>query len=221
MQEILRFVGEYQGVLYFLLALAGVYSLRRLTIAWREWRQAYFGLEREVTQQRLAQAVVFLATVLMLTCVVFSISVFVLPGLPVASASGLNLAGLMETSPRENAAGTITPGGAGPAAGPEGCVPGRLEITAPRSGEEVSGTVTLIGTVDVPNFGFYKYEVSLLGSEIWSTVAAWREPVRNGELGKLNTTFLTPGDYLLRVVALDTAAQEIGVCVISIRVRGE
>ncbi len=221
MQDILRFVGDYQGVLYFLLALAGVYSFRRLIIAWREWRQAYFGLEREVSIQRLAQAIAFLTTVVVMAGGVFFVSVVVLPGLPAALASSLDVAGAAVSSSEEEAVGRITSMATEPAAGSEGCVPRRLEITSPRSGEEVSGTVTLIGTVDFPNLGFYKYEVALYGSNIWSTVAARREPVRNGELGKLNTTFLTPGDYLLQVVALDNAAQEIGVCTIAIRVRGE
>jgi hypothetical protein len=39
-------------------------------------------------------------------------------------------------------------------------------------------------------------------------------------LGDLNTSILTPGDYLLRVVVLDNATQVIGTCVISIRIKG-
>jgi hypothetical protein len=95
-----------------------------------------------------------------------------------------------------------------------------LEITSPRPNSEVSGIVTLVGTVNLPNFGFYKYEVSLRGSEAWTTISASSETHNNEDLGDLNTSILTPGDYLLRVVVLDNATQVIGTCVISIRIKG-
>jgi hypothetical protein len=100
-------------------------------------------------------------------------------------------------------------------------VPGQLEITSPRPGDEISGTITLVGTVDVPNFGFYKYEVALRGTDSWSTISAQSETKRNEDLGILNSTVLTPGDYLLRVVVLDNSTQIIGTCIISIRIKGQ
>jgi hypothetical protein len=39
-------------------------------------------------------------------------------------------------------------------------------------------------------------------------------------LGVLNTSVLTPGDYLLRVVVLDNSTQVIGTCIITIRIKG-
>jgi hypothetical protein len=42
-------------------------------------------------------------------------------------------------------------------------VPGEIILTSPEPGQEVSGTVTLVGTVDVDNFGFYKYEDGATG----------------------------------------------------------
>jgi len=95
-----------------------------------------------------------------------------------------------------------------------------LEITSPKPGDEISGTVTLVGTVNLPNFGFYKYEVALRGTDIWSTISAQSDTKKNEELGILNTTVLTPGDYLLRVVVLDNSTQVIGTCIITIRIKG-
>jgi arginine exporter protein ArgO len=109
---------------------------------------------------------------------------------------------------------------AAPVAGSQGCVPGQLEITSPKPGAEVGGTVTLVGTVYLPNFGFYKYEVALRGTDNWSTISAQSETKKNEELGILNTTVLTPGDYLLRVVVLDNSTQIIGTCIITIRIKG-
>ena len=60
-------------------------------------------------------------------------------------------------------------------------------ITSPSPGEDVKATISIKGTADVPNFGFYKYEVAPMGSENWATIAASRNPVKNEELGKWNT----------------------------------
>ena len=121
----------------------------------------------------------------------------------------------------EGVPGSLTPIAAASVAGSQGCVPGELEITSPKPGEEISGTITLVGTVDLPNFGFYKYEVALRGSDIWSTISAQSETKKNEDLGILNTTVLTPGDYLLRVVVLDNSTQVIGTCIITIRIKGQ
>ena len=47
-------------------------------------------------------------------------------------------------------------------------------LTEPKDGDEVSGVVTLKGTADIPNFGFYKYEVAKPGDAVWLTISAGR-----------------------------------------------
>jgi hypothetical protein len=61
----------------------------------------------------------------------------------------------------------------------------------------------------------------LRGTDIWSTISAQSKAKKNEELGILNTTVLTPGDYLLRVVVLDNDTQVIGTCIITIRIKGQ
>lgn len=224
MQEIFRFIGTYQGFFYLLLLLAGISSLRWLWKAWRDWRESYFGLEREINMRRLAQAAVTITLVLVLLCGVFSIAVFVVPGLPAGILIATPTLDLLSTpsgalSPNQTALLAVTP--VAPVAGSQGCVPGQLEITSPKPGAEISGTVTLVGTVNLPNFGFYKYEVALRGTDAWSTISAQSKTKQNEELGNINTTVLTPGDYLLRVVVLDNATQVIGTCIITIRIKGQ
>jgi hypothetical protein len=225
MQEIFRFIGNYQWLFYFLLLLAGVSSARWLLKAWKEWREAYFGLEREMTMRRLAQAVIAVTLVLILLCGVFSIAIFIVPGLPAGMLVATPTLDLLSTPsgaslvPNQTALLAATP--AAPVAGSQGCVPGQLEITSPKPGDEISGTITLVGTVNLPNFGFYKYEVALRGTDNWSTISAQSAAKKNEELGILNTTVLTPGDYLLRVVVLDNSTQVIGTCIITIRIKGQ
>jgi hypothetical protein len=99
-----------------------------------------------------------------------------------------------------------------------GCIPGKLIITDPKSGQEINEKITLIGTVDVPNFGFYKYEYAAQGSETWSTILAGNKPVIAGILGTWDTTEITPGDYQLRLVVSDNTGVELPACIIHVRV---
>jgi hypothetical protein len=99
-----------------------------------------------------------------------------------------------------------------------GCIPEEIMITFPEPGDEVSGIVQITGTADVPNFGFYKYEVARLGTQEWATISADRNPKQNEELGEWNTASLTNGDYFLRLVITDNVGMALEPCVIAVRV---
>jgi hypothetical protein len=174
--------------------------------------------------RRMAQWMVAATLVLALLCGVFIITTFVVPAIPALDLLSTPTLDLLATiapgSVSQGALGSMTPVAAQSVAGSQGCIPGELEITSPKPGDEITGTVTLVGTVNLPNFGFYKYEVALRGTDIWSTISAQSETKKNEELGVLNTSVLTPGDYLLRVVVLDNSTQVIGTCVITIRIKG-
>jgi hypothetical protein len=76
----------------------------------------------------------------------------------------------------------------------------------------------LIGTVDIPNFGFYKYEIAPAGSDTWATIAAGRSVVKDGPLGRWDTSALTPGDYQVRLVVVDNQGTILSPCVVPVRV---
>lgn len=225
MSQVALFLGKYAGFFYLLLLLAGVYAFRRAWKAWKEWREAYFGLEREFTMRRMAQWVTASALVLVLMCGIFIVATFVVPTIPVTDILPTPTIDLLATpasgNPSANALAPMTPVAAAPVAGSQGCAPGQLEIASPKPGDEIGGVVTLVGTVDLPNFGFYKYEVALRGTDVWTTISAQSKVKRSEDLGVLNTTVFTPGDYLLRVVVLDNSTQVIGTCIITIRIKGQ
>ena len=79
----------------------------------------------------------------------------------------------------------------------------------------------MVGTVDIPKFGFYKFEVSPVGEESWSTVYAGRDVIRDDVLGRLDTGELIPGDYQLRLVLTDNLGEALVPCVVQIRVIGQ
>lgn len=222
MQAFFIFLGKYEVIIYLLLLLASLFVFRWLWRAWREWRQAYFSLEREITMRRLARYAVFAALILILACGQTIVSSFIVPGLPASALVGTPTINLLAVPGSES--GTVlafTPASAPPAPGSEGCVAGEVEIVSPKNGEAVSGVVEIRGTVNVPNFGFYKYEFAAAGSELWATISADRKVVKNDLLGSWSTGTLVPGEYQLRLVVTDTQGQALPACVISVRVVGQ
>jgi hypothetical protein len=102
-----------------------------------------------------------------------------------------------------------------------GCIPDQIMITAPEPQDVVRGVVTITGTANVPNFGFYKYEIAQVGTQNWATVSAARDPRVNETLGSWSTTSLTNGDYFLRLVITDNLGKELEPCVLAVRVLNE
>jgi hypothetical protein len=189
--------------------------------AWREWRDAVFTLEREFALWRLVRVAALGSLVLALFFVEFYIATFIAPSLP---AVGLVVTPTLDllVSPPPTLTGVDSTQVAQPTqpvqSGMSGCVADRIMITSPKPGEEVKGVVDLMGTADVPNFGFYKYEIAPVGTLSWATVQADRQPKKDELLGKWNTLSLSNGDYFLRLVITDNVGKALDPCVIAVRV---
>ena len=78
--------------------------------------------------------------------------------------------------------------------------------------------VNILGTVDIPNFGHYKFEIKRPDETIWLTIQAGNKVVRNDNLGDWDTSRLIPGDYQLGLVVVDNQAQAAPACIVQIRV---
>jgi len=221
MGYVYRSLETYEPLIYISLAIFGLYVFRRMWVMWREWRNSVYTLEREFALGRLGRATALGFLVLALFFVEFYIATFVAPSLP---ASDLMITPTLDLLVTPQA--TLLPVDATQAAlvtqpvqsGMSGCVTDQIMITSPRSGEDVSAVVDLIGTANVPNFGFYKYEIALEGTQNWATVAAYREPKNNESLGKWNTLSLSNGAYFLRLVVIDNVGTSLEPCVIAVRV---
>lgn len=221
MAAVYRFLASFEVWIYIGLALGGLFAFRWLWFSWREWQHAVFQLEREISMRRLRQAATLSALIVTLFCGEVILASFVFPSLPAdffLPTPTLNLlvtpTGTLSPEQATSLANTPLPP-AGSAS--SGCTP-RLNITSPKAGSEVQGQVEIVGTVDVPNFGFYKYEIAPVGSETWATIAAGTEVKHAEPLGKWNTVTLTPGDYQLRLVATDNQGQTLPPCIILVRV---
>jgi hypothetical protein len=233
MEEALRFFRAYEIWIYGLLALGGLLYIRKFILAWDELRGAAFGLERESAQSRLNQSASMLVVLLAMAITEFVLVSFVAPAMPGSNpllTPTLDLLATATTTLPASAEGTGAPEGGElqttpsptpveQAAGGD-CVPEQVMLTEPKHGSEVSGVVTLIGTADIENFGFYKYEVARPDETIWLTLLAGREPKQNSELGQWDTSNLASGDYMLRLVVTDNEGESLPPCIIQVRVNG-
>lgn len=222
MADLLKFLDTYEVLIYLVLAIGGMFSFRWLYRSWREWKVAVFSLEREFSARRLGRSALISFMIALFFCFEFSVASFVIPGLPADFFLSTPTLDLISTPTGTLSAEFMTQfaaqGQAPAQAGAAGCTPGQIELTFPEPGDEIKGVIELTGTVNIPNFGFYKYEVAPGGSDTWATIAAGRAVVENASLGRWDTTALTPGDYRLRLVVIDNQGTSLPACVVPVQV---
>ncbi|MBI4731775.1 MAG: hypothetical protein HY781_06550 [Chloroflexi bacterium] len=223
MAAVIQFFADYVVLIYLLLLVAVLFAIRRFGRARREQREAVFGLEVELARRHHGQSVAALVSIGLLALAEFVLVVFLVPALPALLTLPTptnNLAALPTSTIPPEIMATInaaTPGATATTVA-SGCIPGQIMITSPKPGDQVRGKITLKGTADIPNFGFYKYEFALAGTDIWITIQAGRDAKQEADLGDWDTSELTAGDYLLRLVVTDNQGQALPACVIPIRV---
>ena len=226
MGPVYRTLASYEPLIYIALAIGGLFAFRRMWRSWREWRDSVYGLEREFALRRLGQATAAAFFILALIFVEFFIATFIAPSLPATDILATPTLNLLLTpedtlSPEQATQAALSPVTQAAPSGMSGCIPDQIMITEPEPGTDVTGTVKITGTANVPNFGFFKYEFAPRGSQNWATISAKRVPVTNGEIGDWNTSSLTNGDYFLRLVITDNVGVALEPCVIAVRIANQ
>jgi len=223
MGEILRFFKDNEVFIYLVLGLLAIWQIRKFSLAWSELRSAAFGLERENAQNQLNWAATMLIFIFILGVAEFGVVSFVIPTVPGAAPLLTPTIDLLATPTTTLEAGDLAAANAGtpnPAVEPDtgGCIPGSVNISSPESGETIKDIVEIYGSADIPNFGFYKFEMAALSDSNWLTIQAGEIITQDGRLGFWDTTRLSPGDYALRLVITDNQGQSAEPCVIQVRV---
>jgi len=225
MTDILLFISDSEGWLYVLLGAAGLIYARLAVLRFREARRALFGLERDRAAARLRQALGMLAITLAGALVTFVLTTFVVPSLP----------GSLRGTPAPTISLLTTPGPETPTIpadfvsatalpldelDPGGCLNPQATILFPVSGASLSGAIEIIGTADIPNFGFYKIEYRSRGGEDdWQAILAGGQTRLDESLGVWDTSLVgAAGEYLLRLVVADTAGNAPQPCVVPVRI---
>jgi hypothetical protein len=226
MAEVLGFFIRITPFIYGVLALGVIFGIRGMVRARTELHESAYGLEREIAHRHMNQAISTLAIVAILAFAEFVLVVFLVPNLPalsqLATPTMNPLLTPVSTFPLsfKETLGARTPGVSTPTAQATGCIPGQIDITLPKAGDQIQGLITLKGTADIPNFAFYKYEYAPIGSDNWAAIVANNKVVRNNELGIWDTSVIATGDYQLRLVVTDNQGNELPVCIIPVRIKG-
>ncbi len=225
MVAVYNFLSVYEVLIYFVIILGGIFFWRWLWRTWKDWNGAVFGLERDISRKRFARSIGANAFWLALLLGTFIFISFIIPSMPPSTFIATPTVDLLVTPTGTISAEMAATLEARPSPQAEdysdGCIPDKLTVTSPIPGQSLSGIVELVGTVDIPQFGFYKFEVSSMGAEKWSTIYAGREVIQDDILGRIDTSELVPGDYSLRLVAADNTGKSLPPCVIQIRVIGQ
>lgn len=224
MNSLLRFLTEYEILFYVVVALIVIIAARKTYVAWREWSGSIFGLEKEHSQRKFNQGLTITVFGLLFAAGLFIVNTFVTPAVPGVQQLPTATIDITQLPPTSTPAPTaaVTAQGLIPTITSylsRGCIPDQLDWTDPRNGDTISGTVELKGTVNVENLGFYKYEYSPAGSDLWTTIAAGNTIIINELLGGAwDTSDLVPGNYELRLVVNDNLNNPLPACVIQVTI---
>jgi hypothetical protein len=225
MEQILQFFQAYEIWIYIALGILILWQIRKFVYAWQELRGAFFGMERESAQSRVNAAATIIVLLIIMAVVEFTVVTFVAPTIPGANPLATATLDLLATptitlppptqNPNETQAATPTPGEV-PAG--EGCIPGQINLTSPLNGDRFSGIITIRGSADIPNFGFFALQIARPGDVIWLPILVGQQPVKNDTLGTWDTSSLTPGEYMFRLMITDNVGNELTPCAIQVMV---
>ena len=219
MNEILRYLRDLEYLIYLILGLLAAWQLRKFYLAWEELRAAAFGLEKEEAQLRLNRAAALLVVLLVLATAEFGLVSFIIPAMPGVDPLPTPTIDLLATLTTTLAVDPLSEGAITTPTAPSetvvvlsGCVPEQVNITFPDSDTTVSGVIDIEGTVNIADFGFYKFEIAPANTGNWLTIQAGDTPKEDEVLGFWDTTQLQSGNYVLRLVVVDNQGIQLDPC---------
>ncbi len=225
MEQALQFFKNFEIWIYILLGVLVFWQIRKFAVAWEELRGAFFGMEREAAQAKVNSAATMVVLLIIMAIAEFSIVTFVVPTLPGANPIATPMLNLLATptttlppptqDPNKTQEATPTPSEL-PAA--EGCLPEQINLTSPLNGDRVKGEVSIQGSADVTNFGFYTLQIARPGDTVWLPIQVGQQPVKKNTLATWDTSSLTPGEYMLKLVVTDNVGNEMSPCAIQVTV---
>jgi hypothetical protein len=248
MEQVLRFIADYQWWIYGLLGLILLFYLRRGLVARREGARSIFKLEQEQARARYGRSAAIAALSVLIMVAVFGLSNFLLPTYdrppeptPTATTGPLAASTLTPTPPPP----TITPTATAtrvrptrpaltsptpevvatntPVVRPPSCSDPNVRITSPGVNQVVQGNVAVRGTANISSFQYYKVEVgsgSNPKDSAWTVVGQLHySPVAGGVLETFNSNAYPNGTYTLRLVVVDNTGNFPPPCLVTVTVQ--
>lgn len=225
MEQVLQFFRANEIWIYIILGILAVWQVRKFALAWEELRGAFFGMEREAAQSRVNSAATMIVLLIIMAVTEFTMVTFVVPTIPGANPLPTSTLDLLATptttlpppTPNPNETPGITPTPSEVAAA-EGCTPGQVNLTSPVNGGRIKGSIIIRGSADIPNFGFYTLQIAHPGDVIWLPIQVGQQAIKNEALGTWDTSTLTPGTYMLKLVVTDNIGNILPPCTIQVTV---
>ena len=225
MDQILQFFRTYEVWIYIILGVLALWQIRKFALGWEELRGAFFGMEREAAQARVNSAATMIVILIIMAVAEFTIVTFVAPTVPGANPLPTTTLDLLATPTTTLSAPTQNPNGTpgstptpGEVAAAQSCVAGQVNLTSPLNGDSIKGSITVNGTANIPNFGFYTLQIAHPGDTIWLPIQVGQKVVVNDALGTWDTSTLTPGAYMLQLVVTDNVGKAATPCAIQVTV---
>ena len=103
-----------------------------------------------------------------------------------------------------------------------GCNSANASLQVPANGQVLFDSVTVVGTANVPNFAFYKFELSGPSTgNVFTPVGGDRtSPVlQTGTLGQLALSQFQPGTYFFRLAVFDNTTMLRASCTVTVILR--
>jgi len=218
MTEVILFIAKNQTSIYSLL---GGIALIQLWALWRArhlLKQSAFGLEKATAIHRQNGALGMLLILSALAGFVYMMS-HVDPdveslfsgAVPTPSATP------PPTPTPIVIRATLEPGVTPPplVADSSGCNNPNATLTQPQSHQMISGSFEVQGTANIPNFAFYKFEISGAPTNgAWVPLNVGNKPVINGLLGGFDASPYEPGEYIFRLVVVDSTGNALPPCAV-------
>lgn len=226
MTIIVKLIADNAIWLYLFLVLVAFLFMRAYMVARRERENAIFTLERESATGRMMQATTGLVIAFFVIGGVFYVSQILVTETPLPEVTPtptvlvvlppsptppplLPTPTLTPTStprPQPTPAPlieTITPEPTQPAVAPPACPNPGVRLSEPGDGAAVSGVIQLVGSANVPDFEYYKFEFRGNGFGDWTFIQRFNTPISGGILGAWDTRSVASGEYQFRLVVVD------------------
>lgn len=239
MTIIVKLIADYAIWLYIFLGLVAFLFLRTYVVARRERDHSIFTLERESATGRMVRALMGFLVVLILIGGVFYTAQTLVEEIPMPEVTPTPTALIVlppsptppPLLPTPTPTGTPRPRPtlapietttSTPEASlgvPANCLNPGVRISEPGTGATVSGVIQIVGTANLPDFWYYKFEFRGNGFGDWTFIQRFDTPINGGILGAWDTRSVPSGDYEFRLVVVEKTGNYPEPCVLLLSVR--
>lgn len=239
MTILVKLIADYAVWLYLLLGLVAFLFLRAYMVARRERDNSIFALERESASGRMAQSIIGFLVTLVLVGGVFYTSQTLVEEIPLPEVTPTPTVlivlppsptppPLLPTptptdTPRPRptlpALETETPTPEVALGVPPSCPNPGVRISEPGTGAQVSGVIQVVGSANIDNFWYYKFEFRGNGFGDWTFIQRFENAINGGILAAWDTRSVPSGNYELRLVVVDKTGNYPEPCVVQLSVQ--